>query len=238
MDRALVTGASSGIGAAIVKALRREGLSVTAVARRRSRLVALAEQTGCDFESADVTDSPTMTRIVDELLPDVVVNNAGVGMGFFGVEGISMSDAELALKTNVIAPVKIAKAAIPHMRQRKSGHIVNMGSIAGLHTLVSSVYGAGKSALHRFSQNLRYELLGSGVRVTEICPGRVETEFYDYRTGNIEEHSQAPTSIQALQPRDVADAVMFALKAPPHVNVSTIELLPLGQAVGGARFAE
>lgn len=238
MSQVLVTGGSSGIGAGIVERLVADQYTVTAVARRHDRLAQLAERTGCKIRVADVTDLRAMRRLIDTIRPTILVNNAGVGMGFFGLEGISEDQIDKAIATNVIAPIQTTRAALSHMRRAGCGHIVNIGSIAGLHTMVSSVYGAGKSALHRFSQNLRQELIGSGIRVTEICPGRVASEFYESDTGNIEAHSGVEVNVPVLRPEDVAEAVSFALRAPPHVNISTIELLPVGQAVGGFRFAD
>ena len=176
-----------------------------------------------------------MRRAVEEFVPDILVNNAGVG---HGVDGLADLDAALvreAVDTNVAAPILMTSAALPGMRSRGSGHIVNVGSIAGLHTLSSALYGATKSAIHVFSQNLRSELLGTGIRVTEICPGRVSSEFYLAAKGDRRRLDQLYASgIRELLPEDVAASILFAIDAPEHVNISTIELLPVDQAVGGA----
>lgn len=235
MKRALVTGATAGIGWAVAERLSSEGYEVWAVGRRKERLEELQHRIGCRISPGDVTDSDAMRRVVDECQPDALVNNAGIGMAISGLEGVGEDDVARAIAVNVTAPIQIARFAIPHMRERGRGHILNLGSIAGLHTLVSALYGAGKSAIHRFSQNLRYELVGSGIRVSEICPGRVDSEFYDPSTGNIEANQLGSVAFQALEPKDVADCVAFALSAPPHVNISTIELLPTAQAVGGVK---
>ncbi|MDE0114779.1 MAG: SDR family oxidoreductase [Albidovulum sp.] len=238
MESAIVTGASSGIGAAIVEALSREDVQVTAIARRGNLLAELARRTGCDVAVADVGDLSATIPLVERLRPEILVNNAGIGLGIFGISSLSREDIERSISTNISAPVQMTRAAIPHMLRAGKGHIVNIGSITGLHTLTSAVYGAGKGAVHRFSQNLRNELLGTGIRVSEICPGRVLSEFYDSKTGNIEEHEDSSVDVEVLQPEDVAEAVLFALRAPRHVNISTIELLPTSQVVGGSKFAE
>ncbi len=236
MKRALVTGATAGIGKAIVERLSADGYSVTAVGRRKERLDDLASQTGCVPAQGDVTDVTRMQDIVEQSQPDILINNAGIGLAISGLETAEPNDIARAFAVNVTAPAQLTRMALTGMKARGTGHIVSIGSIAGLHTLVSSVYGAGKAAIHRFSQNLRFELVGTGIRITEICPGRVESEFYDARTGNIEPNNLEHASFKALEPRDVADIVAFALSAPPHVNIATIEVLPTEQAIGGVKI--
>lgn len=234
MSGALVTGASSGIGAATVRALTSGGRNVLAVGRRAERLEALANETGCEWIAADVRDTDAIASEVDRVEPDIVVNNAGVGHGITGLAGLDGSRLREAIDINVLAPIQIAAAALPGMRARGRGHIVNVGSIAGLHTLVSAVYGATKSAVHRFSQNLRFELTGTGIRVTEICPGRVRSEFYEAAAGDSAKLAAiGQTDITELKPEDVAAAILFAVDAPRHVNIAMIEMLPTEQAIGG-----
>lgn len=232
---ALVTGASAGIGRAIAARLCAEGYKVTAVARRSDRLEALAQQTGCTAFQGDVTDADAMGELVSALTPDLLVNNAGIGLAISGLNMVGPEDVARAIATNVTAPIQITQAALPAMKRAGAGHIVNIGSIAGLHTMASALYGAGKTSIHMFSQNLRNELVGTGIRVTEICPGRVTTEFYDHSTGNIEKTSLGDIPIRALDPEDIAAAVAYAVSAPAHVNIATIELLPTDQAVGGIK---
>ena len=234
LTRAIVTGATSGIGLATVRALVESGRSVLAVARRRDRLEALAAETSAEVLTADVRDLSAMRGAIEDFAPDILVNNAGVG---HGVDGLAELDAALVkevVDTNVKAPILMTNIALAGMRSRGSGHIVNVGSIAGLHTLSSALYGATKSAIHIFSQNLRSELLGTGIRVTEICPGRVTSEFYLAAKGDRQRLDRLYASgIRELRPEDVAASILFAIDAPEHVNISTIELLPVDQAVGG-----
>lgn len=235
-ERALVTGASTGIGAATSRVLAAEGLEVLAVARREERLAALAAETGCRILAVDIRAADAMADAIADFKPQVVVNNAGVGHGITGLGGVDAGDIAEAIAINVTAPIQITAAAVAVMkREGLRGHVVNMGSISGLHTLVSSLYGAGKAAVHGFSQTLRVEVKGFPIRVTEICPGRVSSEFYDAAKGDKATLAKmASTGISELRPDDIASAILFALKAPLHVNISTIELLPTEQAVGGA----
>ncbi len=236
LKNALVTGATSGIGEATVRALAASGRNVLAVARREARLEALAAETGCSWMAADVRETDRLGGRLRAFAPDIIVNNAGVGHGSAGLEGLDPAAIQEAFDINVVAPVQITALALAGMRERRRGHIVNIGSIAGLHTLVSAVYGGTKAAIHRFGQNLRFELRGSGIRVTELCPGRVSSEFYQAAQGDRDTLDRMGQSgIVELQPQDIADAILFAVNAPAHVNVATIELLPTEQAVGGVQ---
>ena len=124
------------------------------------------------------------------------------------------------------------------MVARKRGHVVNIGSVAGIYPATSAIYGASKGAVRLMSQNLRIELRGTGVRVTEICPGRVSTEFYDVAVEDPARRAQMKTTgIRELSPADIAAAVVYAASAPTHVNVQTVELQPVEQTYGGAQFS-
>jgi NADP-dependent 3-hydroxy acid dehydrogenase YdfG len=230
---ALVTGASSGIGEAAVRALAGRGLRVTAAARRADRLAALARATGCETLVLDVRDRDALHAALDGREIDVLVNNAGVGRGMTGLAETDADDIATALDTNVGGVLHALRALLPGMVARKCGHVVNIGSIAGMYPISSALYGASKGAVRLLSQNLRLELLGTGVRVTEICPGRVQTEFFEQAFGDGEVVRAKTSGFALLQPSDIADALMFALDAPWHVNVATIELLPTEQAPGG-----
>lgn len=230
---ALVTGASSGIGAAIVRALTERGLSVIAAARRKDRLDTLAEQTGCQVCALDLTDTDAIYAAFEGLEIDVLVNNAGTGVGFDGLLAASRHDVQASLQLNLEAVVHLVRATLPGMIERRRGHLVHIGSIAGLYPLRSALYGATKGGVHLLSQNLRLELLGTGVRNTEICPGRVRTEFFEHALKDEEARSGVFEALQVLEPEDVAEAVVYALDAPWRVNVGLIELTPTEQAVGG-----
>lgn len=230
----VVTGATSGIGDALVRALSEKGRPVLAVGRREDRLEQLAAETGCDSVAADVRDLGVLGPRIGSFEPDVLVNNAGVGHGITGLGDVDMSAIEEAVAINVAAVIQLTSLALEGMRTRGRGHIVNVGSISGLHTIGSALYGATKAAVHMFSQNLRNELAGTGIRVTEIAPGRVASEFHLGAAGDRATLGRiADSGMRELQPEDIAQAVLFALDVPPHVDITTIELLPTDQAVGG-----
>jgi len=232
---ALVTGASSGIGAAVVTALSARGLTVFAAARRQDRLEALAGETGCTPLVVDLRDTKALYDALGELEVDILINNAGLGRGFEALFEVRPEDIDTTLGTNVLAAVHVVRAVAPGMVTRKCGHIVNIGSIAGLYPIKSSIYGASKGAIHLLSQNLRVELQGSGVRVTEICPGRVETEFFQVAVGEAAA-KEAYSGFEIMLPQDIAEAIVYALDTPWRVNVSTIEMTPAEQYPGGVNI--
>ena len=234
---ALVTGASSGIGRATVAALADAGAEVHALARRAARLQELAGLTGCIPHALDVTDTGALARLAAALGPDILVANAGVGAGITGLIAATQDEIDRSVATNVTAVLHALRLFLPGMIGTGRGHLVTLGSVAGLYPGVSAVYGASKGAVRVMGWNLRRELRGTGVRVTEILPGRVATEFYDAAIPDPQARDRLKiTPIRELQPGDVADAILYALTAPAHVNVSAIELQPLEQSFGGVSF--
>lgn len=232
---ALVTGASAGIGRAAVRALAAAGLSVTAVARRADRLEALARETGAVPLALDLTDTDALYAALEPLEIDVLVANAGLGRGMGDFLAAGRGDIDLTVDTNVSAFLHTLRAVLPGMRERRRGHVVTIGSVAGLYPLRSPIYGASKGAVRLASQNLRLDLAGSGVRVTEICPGRVVTEFLAGAVGE-EKARETYGAFAELEPEDIADAIVYAVGAPWRVNVSTVEIVPTEQAFGGVRI--
>jgi NADP-dependent 3-hydroxy acid dehydrogenase YdfG len=231
---ALVTGASSGIGAAVVRSLAANGWQVHALARRAARLEALAGETGCVPHVLDIRDGAALERLMAGLAPDLLVNNAGLGAGITGLATATREEVAQTIDTNVTAVLELLRLTLPGMIARRRGHVVNIGSVAGLYPTVSAVYGASKGAVRLMSQNLRLELRGTRVRVTEICPGRVTTEFYDAAVPDPATRDRIKTTgIREISPDDVAEAILYAVSAPAHVNVSTIELQPVEQTFGG-----
>jgi len=233
----LVTGASSGIGEATVRALRAKGFEVHAAARRLDRLEVLANETGCVPVRLDVRDREAVSEVAATLDIDILVNNAGLGRAMGDLANATIDDIERTIDTNVTGAIHMVAALIPGMIDRRRGHIVNMSSVAALGAVPAALYGASKAALHMFSRNLRLELQGTGVRVTEICPGRVATEFYDVAIDDPDARRQVvETDGEVLRPSDVADAVLYAVTAPWRVNISLLEIFPTEQAYGGANF--
>lgn len=234
---AVVTGASSGIGAATVRVLSSRGMRVHALARRSGRLDDLAAETGCDTHVLDVRDFEALGELLSGLEVDVLVNNAGVGRAIDSLPEADPADIDQTMDTNVTAVLHAIRAVLPGMSDRGRGHLVMIGSTAGLHALPTAVYGASKGAIHMMTANLRLELVGTGVRVTEICPGRVATEFYDAAIDDPRIRADLKeTGITELSSDDVANAVVYAVESPWHVNVTTIEIQPTEQSYGGARF--
>lgn len=233
VPHALVTGASSGIGQATVRQLRAAGYSVTAVARRLDRLQALTAETGATALELDLTDTRRVYDVLTGQHFDVLVNNAGVGRGMGGFLSATPEDIDQTLRTNVESAIHVARAVLPAMVARGRGHIVHLGSVAGLYPIRSALYGASKGAIHLFAQNLRVELAGTGVRSTEIVPGRVKTEFFTAAIDDIEARAKTQVDITDLTADDIASAIIWVLNAPAHVDVTTLEVLPTDQAIGG-----
>ena len=237
LTKAVITGATSGIGFELAKALTHSDREVLALGRNTEQLKKLASEFECHTLCADIRDDKAIIPEMLSFKPDILINNAGIGHGIDGLDGLDVSLIQEAIDINVSSPIKLTAALLDSMKEQARGHIVNIGSVAGLHTLYSSLYGATKSAIHLFSQNLRAELHGTQIRVTEICPGRVSTGFFQAATGN-EERLKAlgHSGIKELTPTDIADAVLYALSAPAHVNIATIEIMPVDQAVGGMKL--
>ncbi len=235
--RALVTGASSGIGAAVVRSLRGRDVEVHAAARRADRLEALAAETGCIPHVLDVTDQPAVAALGAQIEPNVLVNNAGLGRAMGSLATATPEDIERTVSTNVTAAIHVVRSVLPAMIENGKGHIINLSSATGLYAAPAALYGSTKGAMHILSLNLRQELQGTGVKVTEICPGRVGTEFYDVAVDDDAARADAKASgVEDLTPDDVADVITYALSVPWRVNLGVIEMMPTEQTYGGATF--
>jgi NADP-dependent 3-hydroxy acid dehydrogenase YdfG len=233
---AVVTGASSGIGAATAAALAREGYSVVLGARRVERLREVAGETGLALR-LDVTDRQSVEAFVAETKErfghiDVLVNNAGGALGLNPVAEAKDDEWEGMWKTNVLGLMWMTRACLPLLRKAAHGHIVNIGSIAGFETYQGGAgYTAAKHAVRAITKTLRLELNGEPIRVTEIAPGLVETEFSLVRFHGDATAASAPyEGIEPLTAEDIADCVMFAVTRPPHVDIDEIVVRPVAQA--------
>ncbi len=237
---AVVTGASAGIGAATARALAGAGFEVALGARRVDRIEELAAEVGGQARFLDVTDSGSVEEFASwtESLggASVLVNNAGGAKGLEPVAEMVEENWRWMFETNVLSIGLMTKALLPQIRRSGNGHIVIIGSAAGVEAYPGgSGYNAAKFAAHAIKENLRLELLGEDVRVTEILPGAVRTEFGLVRFGD-EERAEAPyKGIMPLTADDVAECVRWAVTLPPHVNVDRIDVKPVRQA-GVARF--
>lgn len=236
-DLVLVTGASSGIGEGTVRALRARDIAVVAVARRVDRLQALADETGCDVEVLDLRDRDGVAALGASRPFTALVNNAGLGRAMTSLVDGTADDIDRTIETNVSAVLHLTRAVLPSMIERGRGHLVNIGSTAGHYPLPVALYGSTKAAIHLLTTSLRLELQGTGVRVTEVVPGRVSTEFYDVAVDDPEQRAVSKeTGITELTADDVAGAILYALDAPARVNVTRVELQPTEQTYGGYNF--
>ncbi|MGV9848716.1 SDR family oxidoreductase [Streptomyces sp. NPDC003442] len=234
---ALVTGASTGIGAVVVERLAKQGLEVHALARDTERLDDLARRTGCVPHAVDITDTAALTGELHGIDVDLLVNNAGVSRS-----GNILTADEFAIDeqiaVNVQAVLHLVRLVMPGMVARDLGHIVNISSIAAVYNFAgNTIYHATKSAVHTLSRQLRVDAYGRRVRVTEICPGRVETEIFGRLLGDMEEaRRRYYDGYESLKPEDIADAIEYAVGSPRHVNIGHVEILPTFQVPGGLNF--
>ena len=227
--RAIVTGASSGIGEATSFALREAGATVYTGSRREGNL--------------DVTDPESCRSFVEAAVEhlgglDILVNNAGLSRGRDPVWDSHEEDEREVIETNVLGLMRMTRLCVEHLVASGAGHIVNLGSVAGIWAYPSgSSYVASKFAVHGYTRALRDDLQGKLVRVTNVAPGLVETEFSKVRFKGDEQKADAVYSNVAmggpLHAQDVADCIMFALTRPSHVNVDEIVLMALAQTSGG-----
>jgi 3-hydroxy acid dehydrogenase/malonic semialdehyde reductase len=237
-----VTGASSGFGAAIARRFAAAGDRIVASARRVDRLTELAGELGADVLTLalDVRDRAAVLEAVKSLPEgfdeiDVLVNNAGLALGLDPAHRADLDDWDQMVDTNCKGLACCTRAILPGMVHRGRGHVINLGSIAGTYPYPGgNVYGATKAFVHQFSLNLRSDLHGTGVRVTCVEPGLAGgTEFSAVRFGGDEQAVGAVyAGTQPLTADDVAAAVAWAADQPAHVNVNTIELMPVVQSFG------
>lgn len=246
---ALITGASVGIGKAVAMALAGQNMQLVLVARRMERLQELAQQIGerrCHLVACDVTDQQAMraelARLPEEFREiDVLVNNAGMALGLETADKSDWGQWQQMIDTNCTALAWMTRQLLPGMVERNRGHVINLGSIAGTYPYRGgNVYGATKAFVEQFSLNLKADLLGTGVRVTNIEPGLVGgSEFSLVRfSGDAERAGAVYQGLDPLLPEDVAEAVAWALRQPAHVNINRIELMPVCQAPARTDYAK
>ncbi len=227
---AIVTGASSGMGAAIAAAFVREGAQVAGGARRSDKIAddVIAHR-------LDVTDPASCKEFVDFAIGelgklDILVNNAGLGLGRDPFDESTEEDEEVVLETNVHGLVRMTRLCLPHLNDY--GHIVNMGSIAGRQAYDNAaLYVTSKFAVRGFTYALREDLLGRPIKLTTIDPGLVETNFSKVRFRGDEEKAAAVyKGVEAMRPADIAECVLFAVTRPRHVNVDELVVKALAQS--------
>ena len=235
MDRrtAVVTGASSGIGEATARALAAAGFEVVCAARRLERCEKLAEEIGGRALRLDVTYPDSIAALADAV-PDaaVLINNAG---GAQGLEPIAEADEDkwqTMYESNVMGVMRVTKALLPALERSGDGFVVVVGSVAGVEVYPGGGgYTAAKHAAHAVAQTLRIELLGKPIRVSEVAPGMVETEFSVVRfDGDEEQAAQVYEGLKPLSAEDVAEAIAYVVTRPPHIDIDYVSIKPTAQA--------
>lgn len=244
---AVITGASSGIGAAAAKAIASAGFTVVLGARRKERLEALASEIEAETGrrpytgSLDVTSLESSTKFVSDVMNtfktvNILLNNAGLASGTSYIETAEdETDWQKMIDTNVSGLLRMTRLFLPHIIASGEGHVINLGSIAGHEAYAGgSVYAGTKFAVRAITTALRQELLGKPVRVTHIAPGMVETEFSIVRYhGDENQAANVYAGMTPLTAEDIADCIVFAVTRPLHVNIDEIIVKPTDQAGAG-----
>jgi 3-hydroxy acid dehydrogenase / malonic semialdehyde reductase len=238
----LITGATSGIGEASALALEGLGKPLVIVGRRAQRLASLKARIKgeCHVLELDLCDTVAIQQAIASLPPEfaqveVLVNNAGLALGLEKAPTADLADWDTMLDTNVRALVHVTRHVLPGMVARNRGHIVNMGSVAGTYPYSGgNVYGATKAFVEQFSLHLRADLIGTRVRVTNIEPGMVATEFSEVRfKGDSEKAKAVYQGFEPLTAADIGDVVRYVVSLPERVNVNRLELMSVDQAFAG-----
>ncbi|HEX5057018.1 MAG TPA: SDR family NAD(P)-dependent oxidoreductase [Gammaproteobacteria bacterium] len=242
---ALVTGASSGIGLEVARTFAQRGFNLALLARRRDRLEKLAAElsghTSCHVMACDINDGAAVEREITALprdfsTIDILINNAGLSLGLDRAHEASWDDWQRMIDTNCKSLAFMTHLLVPGMVARNRGHIVNIGSVAGSYAYRGgNVYGATKAFVEQFSRNLKADLLGTAVRVTNIEPGMTtDSEFSLVRFhGNEQEANRVYQGTVPMTAADIAAAVDWVIAQPAHVNINRIEMMPVSQAPGG-----
>lgn len=243
---ALITGATSGFGAAAVRRFVAAGWRVIATGRRADRLQALVDELGAAHVHAavfDVRDEPALEAALDALPDafrgiDLLVNNAGLALGTAPAQQASLDDWRTMIETNVLALVTVTRRLLPLLVERK-GAVINIGSIAGSYPYPGgNTYGGTKAFVRQFSLGLRSDLHGTGVRVTDIEPGMAETEFTLVRThGDQAASDKLYAGAQPMTAEDIAEQIFYVATLPPHLNINRLEIMPVTQSFAGFQVA-
>jgi NADP-dependent 3-hydroxy acid dehydrogenase YdfG len=228
---AVITGASAGIGAATARRLSKSGFDVVLGARRKARVEQIAQECGGRAVELDVTDEQSIENLAEELdRVDVLVNNAGLARGRDRISELSEDAARVMWETNVMGLISTTRILLPFI-ESAHGHIVNVGSTAGREAYAGGGgYSSTKHAVRAITQTLRLELVGKPIRITEVAPGLVETEFSMVRLNDEAEARKVYEGIEPLTADDIAECIDWAVSRPPHVNIDEIVVRPVAQA--------
>lgn len=236
---AVVTGATSGIGKATVLELVRRGLTVYAVGRNREQLDELSSEKGVIAVQADVRETERIADAVKGVEIDVLVNNAGILSTRAMFHEIDPAEIDAMIDVNLKAPMHLTRALLPGMVERKRGHLVYIGSSGGQAPYPNmGAYGPSKAGLSLFCDNLRCDLLGTSVRVTEVVPGRVQTDLYRTAMAGNSARTLLYDGYRPIQPEHVSSIIVNAIELPVFVDVARIEVSPTDQATGGGTMVK
>ena len=231
-----ITGATAGFGRACAELFVKEGAKVIACGRRKERL---SELKNMHTLVLDVRDQKAVEKAVVSLPKeladiDILINNAGLALGMTSFDKAKLADAEQMVETNILGVIYCTRAILPGMVARNRGHVVNISSVAGAYPYPGgNVYGATKAFVTQFSLNLRADLLGKNIRVTDIEPGMAETEFSLVRLhGDAAKAGSIYEGVKPLMAEDIAESILWAVSRPAHVNINRLELMPTQQAFG------
>ena len=241
LKSAIVTGGSGGIGSEIVRLLHADGIDVVAVSPEREKLGALKNELGIAVECMDISDHAAISSAFGDRDVDILVNCAGVLGPFSKMHETPPDIANTLVSVNLIGMLNMVRAVTPGMIERNRGHIVNFGSAAGVYPIHGEpFYAATKAGVHMFCQNLRMDLFGTDIRVSEILPGRVASGMHaELVGGDMDEgNKRFYEPYECLEPVDIAQAVHYVLSAPSRVDITHMEIMPTRQVMGGARFLE
>lgn len=244
----LITGASTGFGEALARRLIAKGHQVIGCARRLDKLNALAQELGGLFLPVvmDVSDTATIPQIIADLPDsfkqiDVLVNNAGLALGTESAQNADLDDWMRMVDTNIKGLMSLTHAVLPAMVARDSGYVINVGSIAGSWPYYGgNVYGATKAFVKQFSLNLRADLIGTQVRVTNLEPGNVAgTEFSNVRYhGDDDKAAKVYDGFKTMTGDDIGDILLWLIESPAHINVNRLEVMPIAQTYNGLTIAK
>jgi len=238
----LVTGASSGFGQACVRKFAENGHKVILAARRQDRIEALADSLGDAAHgiTLDVRDRTAVFKAIEQLPESfsdvgILINNAGLALGMGGAQEADVDEWDTMVDTNVKGVMYMCRAVLPGMLERGGGHVVNIGSVAASWPYAGgNTYGSTKAFVQQFSRNMRVDLLGKNVRVTNVEPGMSETEFSVVRfSGDEDKARQFYAGMKPLDAEDVAEIVYWTTALPAHININQLEVMPANQSWQG-----